>query len=432
MPDASETPSAFLDHLDATYALARVLTTDEDAAADLVTATFRQAANAPDRPSEPDALRTWLLRRLVETRRSRTTNAPDSSTMSDLQQEMAEDLLQRLLPIAFASRPHTERVLLTLCDINLCSPPAAAEILNLDETTAEERLQAARQHLWETVKAGATPPERRLLDNHLTAKDALSALPASVPDALDQTPPSLRPAAAAVLEQRSTAEPGGAPLEQSNTPRFGASSASQRSERSRSRARTKQSGLSASMRRSGAALIIIFVAGLIAYLLADALQPSSPEESSTSANLIELSAQHASQAQPDVSTRDPDEAERFVREQVGRALGIPRIKGAQLTGVGTVELTAQIAVPVVFFADSTTGERITTYVLDYALLDRFQDRVALTKDVRRTLEQERTVEARTINTNGVLIWRERDDIYVAITEGDPESVKTRIAPPSYK
>lgn len=427
MPDAPDHPSVFLQHLDAVYAVARVLTADEDAARELVTTTFRQAADAPKRPPDPDALRTWLLRRLMKTHRTGSADSPEQPALSDVRHEMAENILQRLLPTAFASRPSNERVLLTLCAVHACSPAEAAEILDLDKSTVEERLRAARTHLWETVKASATPPERRLLQNQLSAEDASAALPSVLPDALKQAPPSLRPAAAAVLEQhapRASAQtPSETPPETGDTGRFGAVSASRPSDRSSSR--LKQSGLRDYARRSGAALVIIVVAGLMAYLLADALQPS--DSSSAPANLIELSVQQADRAQPAVSTRDPDEAQRYLRDQTGRTLAIPTISHAHLVGAGTVDLTDQISVPTVFFADSTTGERITTYVLDYALLDRAQDRLTLATDVRRTLEQERTVETRTIGARGVLLWRERADIYVAVTSGNADSLKSRMA-----
>jgi len=64
------------------------------------------------------------------------------------------------------------------------------------------------------------------------------------------------------------------------------------------------------------------------------------------------------------------------------------------------------------------------------VIDQLGDRVQLAQDVRETLQNEQRITLHTTDTGNVLIWRVRDDIYLAVTEGNPRSVRSRIAPAS--
>ncbi len=419
MPDDAPAPADVLDHLDALYALARVLTPDASAATDLVQATIRQALGTEPPANTPP--RVWYTRLLLNIHADDPLDTPSEAPIDDLRSATADALVDRLLPTAFLSRPHRERLLLTLCVLNDLSPQAAAQVLGTDRTTVEQRLDAARTHLWETLKASATPPERRILQEQSSPRAAADALPNALPDTLAQAPSSLRPAASALIQEAAQSAPR--PLEEP------APSAADRSAaRSSSRSASAGSRLGHFVRRTGAALGLILVAGLLAYLLSSML--NRPASAPSTVDLIERTVAQSEQATPMVSTRDPAEGEQYVRDQTGRALAAPQIKRTQLRGVGTVEIAPQVTLPAFFLADTTTGLSITAYVFDYAMLDAFGDRVALAADVRRALEADDAVEARTVGQKQVLIWRRRDDIYVAVMPESSASLTERIAPSS--
>lgn len=417
MPDDAPTPADVLDHLDALYALARMLTPDDAAASDLVQTTIRRIQRTePPAGSSP---RAWFTQMLLDTHARDPLEAPPQSAFRDVRTDTAQALIDRLLPTAFISRPHTERVLLTLCDLNDLSPEDAARLLDADASTVEQRLDAARTHLWETLKAGATPPERRILQKQSSPSAVVEALPAVLPSTLVQAPSTLGPAASALLQEEQAA-PEAAPERAASQPKR------RRSPRRSRRSQRDRSSLGRMARRAGAAIVIITVAGLLAYLLSSMLE--QPASESAAASLIERTVAQTDQAAPLVSTSDPAEAEQYVRDQTGRSLAAPQIEGMRLTGAGTVEVVPQVTLPAFFFADSTTGTALPAYVFDYAMLDEFGDRIALATEVRRALEDEQAIASQRVDRKQVLIWRRRDDIYLIVAPESIEALPERIAP----
>lgn len=435
-PDAtmsSESPNiartALLKHLDRVYEMARVLAPTEKRASKLVEATYRRAAQSA--PPDSSEVRPWLLRLLLQTYATRRSDAATTSSVStmrrpadllqDFRFQAAEDALQRALPVAFALQPARKQLVLTLCDIVSLELPEAAAVLDTDPQTLDDELSAARHALWTTARRELTQGERELIAEEL-ADDALQdALSRVVAPHLGPLPPTLRPSVSTIIEQpTSTPEapddvPDGANASPSSPPFESPPSEPDESERAHY------------VRRTGFALLIILVTGLAGYLLTTYLTPSS---SPASTDLIQLSAQQADAVEPGLQTRNPAEAELFVEEQLGRQIAIPRIDSAMLRGVSIVEMDGGVRVPAFIFADATSDHRITTYAYTYAVIDRFGERVQLAQDVRQELQEEQQINLHSSGESGVLVWRVRDDIYVAVTKADPRRVRTRIGPSS--
>jgi hypothetical protein len=89
-----------------------------------------------------------------------------------------------------------------------------------------------------------------------------------------------------------------------------------------------------------------------------------------------------------------------------------------------------IQVPAFVFTDQASNQRITTYAYTYAVIDQLDDQVQLAQDVRENLQSEQQITLHRTETGNVLVWRVRDDIYLAVTQANPGSVRSRILPAS--
>lgn len=427
MPNASRSSApAFTQHLDRLFVWARLVTPSEEDAATLVRATY-QHATAPDTTLPPaDALPDWLFTQMMRLRDEVSDEAspvaPNGDAPSPLEgvrSELASNLLWDRLRAAFALQSARDQLLLVLSMDASVSRAAIARGFDYSDDELTTALVAARDRLWTEIRHGTTDAEMRLLRNHLPDDALPTALEHLLKDAWATPPPGLRPAAAALADQ--LAERDGDPQDAAES----APEAHRPAPPDRSSAR-----LWGGIRRLGTAVLLIVTAGLAAYLLSATLRSSPEDASPSAASVIELTARQANDLQPMVTTHVASEAAAVVRNELGWQLAVPTVDAAELRGVSIVELASDARVPAFLFSDSTSGERITVYAFSYAFLDRNADRLALSTTVRQAIEDEARVDVHRIDEAGVLVWRHRNDIYVAVTRGDAEHVRSRIAPSS--
>jgi DNA-directed RNA polymerase specialized sigma24 family protein len=435
MPSESSDVSrgALLKHLEQVYEMARVLAPTERRAAKLVEATYRRAAQSAP-PSGPNAVRAWLLRLLLQTYATRRSDAATTSSVStmrrpadllqDFRRQTAQDVLQRAVPVAFVLQPPREQLVLTLCDIVALDAREVAVVLDTDPKTLNDEVTSARRALWAAVRRELTKGERALVNEELPDGALQKALRCVVAPHLGPIPPTLRPSVSALMDQPSAAsEPS--PDDDGISVDFSRPRSIPQANSNPSRGRS--SWLAPRLQRITVALFIILITGVIGYLLSSYLTPSS---TSTPTDLLQLSVQRTEAVQPTMQTSDLTEVEQFVAEQLGRSIAVPRIDSAMLRGVSIVEMETGIRIPAFVFSDTTSDHRITTYAYTYAVIDQFGDRVQLTQDIRQELQNEQQVNLHSTNESGVLVWRVRDDIYVAVTKADPQRVRPRIGPAS--
>lgn len=434
--ESSDVPrDTLLNHLERVYETARVLAPTERRASKLVEATYRRAAQSTPPPGA-DAVRAWLLRLLLQTYATRRSDAATTSSVStmrrpadllqDFRRQTAEDVLQRAVPVAFALQSPREQLVLTLSDIVALDVREVAVVLDTDPKTLNDEVTSARRALWTAVRRELTKGERALVDEELPDGALQEALRGVVAPHLGPVPPTLRPSVSALMDQPPSAseaspdDEGGISIDFSRP-------------RSISRANSDPSRgfaswLAPRLQRITVALFIILITGITGYFLSSYLTPSSTSTPPT--DLLQLSVQQTDAVQPTMQTSNLMEVERFVAEQLGRSIAVPRIDSAMLRGVSIVEMETGIRIPAFVFSDTTSDHRITTYAYTYAVIDQFGDRVRLTQDIRQELQNEQQVNLHSTDESGVLVWRVRDDIYVAVTKADPQRVRSRIGPSS--
>ncbi len=402
-PEARDT---LLQHLNSVYALAQAVTPHAEAATTLTTQTFQQAFDllATEPTARPATVsdKQWLFQLLMEVRR---TTPPDDSTppipLYALRHQLAEEFVERTFPRVFATLPGGLRVLLLLCEVEGLSCTEAGQVLGMEPEEACERLKQAKTAAEASLRSEATMRERHLLNSSLHGDWLTHALRHTVTHDLTTLAPTLFPS---LLDAAAQTSPESEPQE--------VASPSSRHER---RSRVVQYSF---------VVLLLLSAGFLAYIAASLLQ-RNPET-----NLIVLSAQEADRINPMLSTTNPGQAEEFIREQLQWRLTLPSIEQATLLGVGILDITEGVSVPVFLYQDNQTQEPITLYTYTYALLQRHPDRLQLAPDIRRQIETDHHFDLHDLGEAKVLVWRNQDDIFVAVIPTDAASLRERIIFPS--
>ena len=175
-----------------------------------------------------------------------------------------------------------------------------------------------------------------------------------------------------------------------------------------------------SLRVAIPALLIVLASGLVGYGI------SNLTKRSQETNLVSLSAKQARHVKAEFETAESDRARRYVRELLGRQIDVPAIEDAELTGVSIHDAGDGAQIPVLMYRNTDESGNIVLYAYSYAFLDIHGRRFQLASDVLERIEAEDLFELRNSGEANVLIWRQRDDIFIAIAESGSEALENRI------
>lgn len=448
MPDdvpAGETPSPaslpLTQHLDAVYAVARALV-PAARADDLVAEAYRRAAARPPAARPADAC-AWLTRLLLEAHAEGTFDkeeeGDDAPPLDALRAQIVRRALDWHLASSFAACPARAQLALTLAAQDV-DDDALAQALRLDPEAARRQRRQAEATLRRVLAANLAPAERALVRDRLTPEGLRTALRRLLDTEVSGPTATLRaevaaalhdaqgeatdeaeapPAAAAADDAPGRAATGHRPAEREAVQREVAAREATGGADRRQRVRSVMVGVLA---------VALLVAGLFAARLL--LRPTPTPEPT----LLSVAARQAATVEPLIETSDAARAERFARERLGRDLAVPRIDGARLRGVGVAAPVPNVDVPFFLYADSSAatgsaeaGGRLVVFAYSYTLLDVLEDRLGIERALRKDLADERTLTARRVEGDDVLVWRVRDDVYAALApEGTPGNLRARI------
>lgn len=404
-------PSSPLEHLDTLYPLACLLVGSEAAPHLLV----RMVEKAADDPSEgPEDLDEWLqalLRTVLDegpSPRSEITSAPEDEPVSSdpLRRDAAEQIVEETLALALAACPPRERFLLALEGLE--EPPDdghASRLTDALDTTPSE----ARARLRATFKALLTEGKFTLVEETLSDEFLREALDDILANRFSTIPTSLRVRLQSTLQTTETAE--------------------------NDSAHTQGSSLLLERLPAGPTTrSLLFILLIGAMVLAGGtglwyfLQPSaSSSPSSSSQSLVAFSAQYADSVVPDVKTSRSAVAEAFVDSTWNRRVTVPSFDGAELRGVGRVRTNGDVEVPVYLYTADT--DTIATFAYSYALVNQLEDEVRLSTELRTALAEDHRLAADEEDSGKGLLWRDRDDIFVAVSPSlAADSLRTWLRP----
>jgi DNA-directed RNA polymerase specialized sigma24 family protein len=409
--DARDEVSA---HLEGLFAFAQIVASGPEEAVELVDESFRRARargvrlSAAD-PGSVERARVALYRILLEVRAQNAREsvepgiAPFDQEMTEVKRHVARRFVDEYLPATFATLAVEPRILLMLCDVQRMSCAEAGRVLHLDADMACARLEEARAAIDRMMRARASHVERRLLETGLSGNWKREALRRMMDRELSAVPPTLQPSLLSAASG-SRAE-GRAPA--------GADPRSRR-----------DGGITRAIKRALVVLVVIAVTGLLGYGF------STMSSRTPDLNLISLSASQAAAVEVAFETTSSEQGERFVLDRLGRRITIPSIQGSTLRGIAVRDVADGAEAPVIVYGGADGTSPVVIYVYSYAFLDANEGSLRLSSDVLSQIETEGHYDLHDLGESRALVWRRTDDIYVAVTGGDAESLRDRIRFPS--
>lgn len=139
---------------------------------------------------------------------------------------------------------------------------------------------------------------------------------------------------------------------------------------------------------------------------------------------VEVAVDVADDVVPALATTDPATVRRFVLDEYGWRIGVPRFAGLDLQGVGMVAIAPMTEVPAILYRDRE-GREAVALVLSYAFLDQVPDRLVLADADYAQLADARP-SARRVEGRDVILLRDRADVFIVVTDAPPEAMLSRV------
>lgn len=420
---ASTSPDlpASLNDLDTLYPLACMLVGPEAAPA-LLVGVYERGAETP--PAErPETLDDWLPLLLREAAgEARTSDASAdrdaiAASSDSLRREVAEHLLQKTVPVALATCSATERFFLSLNALGVAESISYTRLADAVEGSPPPDSATLLRH---KLRGVLSPPEADLLESALSDEDLQDAVRDYLRDRFAPVPSSLR------AHLRSTVKTASPPSSgDTSSPPASSVTADESSERlldrlpSRPRPRT---------------LLIVLVLGalVVAGGLGVSYMTGSPPTASSSAappSLVAFSAGQTGAVTTERPTSRRSVAEAHLDSTWDRQVRLPTIEGARLEGIGRLQATGNVEVPVAMYADTEDDTRIAAFLYNYALVDRLDGAATLGTRVRSALGQRNDLVSAEQSSPAGLLWRDRSTIFVVVAPGlSTDALRARVQP----
>ncbi len=422
MPAAqSDSNRSLTQHLEALHTLAWVLVGAEEAAA-LTERVYQHAAEVPPE-KRPEDERGWLFRIMVEAREG-DLDAANKSEPSDtalpysedsFRREVAEQTANRVLPAAFAACSIQERFVLAADVLSKPSDNVLAMALDSSPTETRSVRDRARAALRASLRDVLKGPERMLVDVALPEEALRELLRNLLIERFHSVPASLRARITELLERARTES-------SEELPSADAQSWASSFLRGFSRI---QNWISVRGLIGGITVLLVVTLGIggAAHLFSSAPDTSSPP------SVVELSTQRAGDLQISHQTDDPDEAGTYIQETWNHRVSVPSIENASLRGVSRLSLPSDVEVPALLYTDKAKEVNIVALLFNYALVDKLGDEATLEREIRTELSKNEGLLAEQRDNHAVVLWRQRDDIFVIVSpEMDSDSLRSRIRP----
>lgn len=415
MARSGSTPSSpLLSQIASLYPLACVLA-DPDRAPQLLLRVAERAATCAEN-ERPDDRSSWLLQLFLQEKHQledKPGGAGGKEATDVLREDVARQRAKDVVPIALAACTAEERFLVAadlFAELGDDQFPELAPALGLAQVDGRD----LRSEAWDTLRRrlndALSDAERPFVGDAVSDETLRDIVQDVLSDRLPTMPSSLR------ARLRSTLEDAARTHTQASR---SAASPETQDERTSSwpRVRTVLVGL---------LVIALVVAGGIGVMYWNK-SPSSPSGSPSLPTLSAFSEQHLPAVELARATQRPAEIQAFVRTTWNRRVTLPSLSNAVLRGVGRLRLGSNVDVPVFLYDDASGAGRIAVFAYTYALVDRLDEKVRLTRDHREALARARQFVTVQDSANSGLLWRHEDDIFVAVAPSlDPETLRNRI------
>ncbi len=128
---------------------------------------------------------------------------------------------------------------------------------------------------------------------------------------------------------------------------------------------------------------------------------------------------------PVFSGGSTSQAERMLEERFATRAAVPEMANGSLQQLWSAEI-ARIDIPALTYADGD-GQSVHVFILSYNVLNANRRVLPFPADILNQIAAPDGVDIHTGDTWHRVIWRHRDDIYIAFTNGDALSLRPRFS-----
>jgi len=184
--------------------------------------------------------------------------------------------------------------------------------------------------------------------------------------------------------------------------------------------RTGKTGLMT--RIAGVFLLILFASAIgtwIAY-------PSENGDQGEDVKLFDLISAHDPIENLSFLGSEPSQIERFILDRLDRRVQVPRLSEGNLIGISVESILPGFQLPAIRYSDLTNSDEILIYVLDYQIISQMQSRLNVDRGILNHIAIENAYDLQLDGDEERLIFRHRDDIYLALTQSGGVELNERL------
>ncbi len=128
---------------------------------------------------------------------------------------------------------------------------------------------------------------------------------------------------------------------------------------------------------------------------------------------------------PEFRASDSEQAERFLNDRLDWRLAVPALEDGILEGVSIAEMEGGLRFPVLHFEDQASDDAVNVFVLDYRFLESARSSFLVDDRILEQIAETGGVDIRNAPDYYRVVWRYRDDIYVAISDVVDADLRSR-------
>ncbi len=179
----------------------------------------------------------------------------------------------------------------------------------------------------------------------------------------------------------------------------------------------------AAVRFATAVTVIVVASFLGMWLGRPASVPDAPGQEGEDL-LVRLEERVQEGGTPIFSGGSTEQAEAMLEERFSMRAAVPRMDGGSLQQLWSTQIS-RIDLPALTYLDAD-AEQVHLFILSYSLLNANRRVLPFPADVLNQIAVPDGVDIRTGDAWNRVIWRHRDDIYIAYTQGDALSLRPQL------
>ena len=185
----------------------------------------------------------------------------------------------------------------------------------------------------------------------------------------------------------------------------------------------KKSGKPSLPMRIAGAFLLILVASAIGTWIAF---PSENGAVAENAHLFDVIAEHEPAENLTFLGSESSQIERFILDRLDRRVSVPELSDGNIIGVSVETVLPGFQLPAIRYSDLVSSQELLIYVLDYELISHIESRLDVDLNILNQIAAEDAFDIQIDNRGERLIFRERDDIYLALTESGAMDLNERL------